>query len=41
MDGGEEPAEVGAIGYVPNTVEELKMFEQAGVGFGSEEAFRI
>ena len=26
-DGGEEPVEVGAIGYVPNFMEEAKWFE--------------
>lgn len=34
MEGQEEPQEVGAIGYVPNFMEESKWFEWAGVSFG-------
>lgn len=41
MDGQEEPQEVGAIGYVPNFMEEARWFEWAGVGFSQEETYRI
>lgn len=32
---------MGAIGYVPNFMEEARWFEWAGVGFGPEETYRI
>ncbi|KAL4480348.1 hypothetical protein ABPG74_020864 [Tetrahymena malaccensis] len=42
MEGEEDNlAPVGAIGYVPNFMEEAKWFEWAGVGFGEEESYRI
>jgi len=30
----EEPQEPGPCGYLPNLMDEAKMFEKAGVGFG-------
>ena len=30
----EEPQEPGPCGYLPNLMEEAKLFEKAGVGFG-------
>lgn len=42
MEGEEDNlAPVGAIGYVPNFMEEAKWFEWSGVGFGEEESYRI
>lgn len=38
---GDEQAEVPAIGFVPNFMEESRWFEWAGVGFGEEESYRI
>lgn len=30
----EEPVEVGPCGYIPNLIEESKIFEKAGIGLG-------
>lgn len=37
----EEPAEPGPCGYLSNLVEEAKLFEKAGVGFGEETTYII
>lgn len=37
----EEPAEPGPCGYLPNLLEEARLFEKAGVGFGEETTFII
>ena len=37
----EEPAEPGPCGFVSNLIEEAKIFEKAGVGFGEETTFII
>lgn len=37
----EEPQEPGPCGYLPNLMEEAKIFEKAGVGFGEETTYLI
>ena len=37
----DEPAEAGALGFMPNFLEEAKWFELAGVSFGAEETLKI
>ena len=41
MGTAEEPLDAGPCGYVPNMLEESKWFEWAGVGFGTEETYKI
>ena len=36
---GEEEKEQGVLGYVPNLIEEMRIFEKIGVGFGEEEHY--
>ncbi len=38
---GEEPADQGPIGYVPNFCEDMRLFAEAGVAFSEEETFII
>lgn len=38
---GEEAQESGPIGYVPHFMEEMKLFQEAGVSFSEEESFII
>lgn len=38
---GEEPPEVGPIGFVPDLLADSKLFEWAGIGFGEQETYRI
>ena len=37
----EEPAEPASVPYVPNVMEESRLFEKAGVGVGEDEAYRV
>jgi hypothetical protein len=38
---GEEQQEIGVIGYVPNFIDESKLFQYAGIYFGEEETYII
>lgn len=38
---GEEAVEVGVIGFVPNFIDESKLFQYAGIYFGEEETYLI
>ena len=38
---GEEPAEAGPVGNVPDLMADAKVFEWAGVGFGEYETYRL
>jgi hypothetical protein len=37
----EEPVEVGPCGYIPNLVEQSKIFEKVGLGLGEEQTFLL
>ena len=36
-----QPEEVNPIGFVPDLLADVKLFEWAGIGFGEVEAYRI
>ena len=38
---GEEPPEVGPIGYVADLLGDAKVYEWAGIGFGEHETYRL
>jgi hypothetical protein len=38
---GEEAQESGPVGYIPNFIEESRVFSQVGISFGEDETFII